>query len=200
MREDELHFERELPAEGAALPGDAPAPDTVALSPLAALFTAHMIPDGEIVLLLIKPSLWFIPLTAAFPLGFAAVLALVPRLVALPGAPSAYLNGAILLAAVSLMWATVQWMGRYYVLTDMRVMAMSGVFQTSIQQCLLRKVARVRMLRTFRDRLLGLGSIEVIPQQEESPIVFWATVGRPKMVKDRVQQAVGRAKGTGRGV
>lgn len=200
MRDEEIQFHRELPAEGAALPGDAPAPDTIALSPLAALFTAHMIPEGEIIILLVKPSLLFIPLTAAFPLGFAAVMALVPRLVSLPGAPSAYLNGAILLAAAALMWATVQWMGRYYVLTDMRVMAMSGVFQTAIQQCMLRKVARVRMLRTFRDKLLGLGSIEVIPQAEEAPIVFWATVSQPKGVKERVQQAVSRAKSTGRGV
>lgn len=184
--------------------GDAAAPvaepAVVEVSPLAALLTRHLIPDGETVVLLLKPSLFYIPLTSMMTLGVAAVIALAGTLfdAQLPGTASAYFNGAVLLGAVRLMWATLHWMGRYYILTDFRVMALSGVFQTVVQQCQLRRVARVRVLRTLKERMLGLGSVEVIPQEEELAIVMWQTVGVPSVLKERLQQAVARAKSGGR--
>ncbi|MFN4243090.1 MAG: PH domain-containing protein [Tepidisphaerales bacterium] len=186
-------------AEGAAVPGESSeaAEAAVEVSPLAALLTRHLIPPSETVVLLLKPSLCFIPLTSMMTLGFAALVALAGNLFdeQLPGHASAYLNAAFTVAALRLMWATLQWMGRYYILTDARVMAVSGVLRTTVQQCMLRRVARVRILRTFKDRLCLLGTAEVIPMDEEEPIVVWLAVGRPRDVKERLQRAVARAKG-----
>jgi hypothetical protein len=184
-----------VPAAGEAA-GAVHEPAVADVSPLAALLTRHLIPDGELVVMMLKPSLFFIPITSMMVLGVAAVIALAGTLfdAQLPGTASAYLNGATLLGAVRLMWATLQWMGRYYILTDLRVMAVSGVFQTAVQQCQLRRVARVRVLRSIKERLLLLGSVEVIPQEEDMPIVLWQTVGNPGGLKERLQQAVARAK------
>jgi hypothetical protein len=207
---------REAFAEGAALPGDAaaPGPEGVkgvpvaaeGVSPLALLLTGHLIPDGEVVILLLKPSLWFIPLSSLMTLGVAALIALAGLLFAgtpywptALGSPATAVNFAVLLAAARVMWATLIWMGRYYVLTDMRVMALSGVFSTQVFQCPLRRVARVRVLRNFRDRMLRVGHVEIIPQDELVEVGLWQSVPRPRQVRDRLAQAIARAKSGGRG-
>lgn len=196
--EDALH-EDALHAGGAAVPGEESGERELAadVSPLAALLTRHVIPPGEVIVLLLKPSLLFVPLTSMMTLGFAAVVALAGMLFdeQLPGHATAYVNAGLTLGALRLMWATLQWMGRYYVLTDVRVMAVSGVFATSVQQCVLRRVARVRLVRTVKERACLLGSLEVIPMDEEAPIVFWQSVGGPWGLKERLQRAVARAKG-----
>lgn len=188
-----------LHAEGAAVPGDPgeTAESAVDVSPLAALLTRHLIPPSETVVLLLKPSLWFIPLTSLMTLGMGGVVALGGTLFddQLPGHASTYLNVALTFGALRLMWATLQWMGRYYILTDARVMSVSGVLRTTVRQCLLRRVARVRILRTFKERVCLLGSVEIIPMDEEDPIVVWLSVGGPRGLKERLQRAVARAKG-----
>lgn len=175
-----------------------------ALSPLAMLMAGHMIPDGEVVILLLKPSLWFIPLSSLMTLGVAGVIAVAAILFAgrfgLSATPTSAINAAVLLAGGRLMYATLQWMGRYYLLTDMRLMSLSGVFNTQVSECPLRRVARVRTLRTFRDRVLGVGNIEIIPLDENLPIGLWQTVAKPRDVKERLTQAIARAKSSGRGV
>lgn len=191
-------------AEG-AIPGEStPAPEAVVpaqMSPLAHLLTSHLIPDHEVVILLIKPSLLFIPLSSMMTLGVSAVIALSGILFIdyLPGASSSYVNLGILLAVSRLMWATLQWMGRYYILTDLRLMSLSGVFHTNVFQCPLRRVARVRLLRNFRERLLFLGNMEIIPQDDQMPVGIWQTLSEPTEILERVQRAIAKAKSTGRG-
>ena len=74
------------------------------------------------------------------------------------------LPAAIFLLAGRIMWAVLQWMGRLYVLTDMRIVRLSGVFNVEIFDCALRKVATTRLTRTFREKLWRLGSIEIQPR------------------------------------
>src|SRR5688500_8335116 len=130
---------------------------------LATLLTRHVLRDGELVLLILKPSLWFIALAA---MRFAAVVLIgiiAARLwLKPPVALRAAEVGAVLIAA-RIMVAVLQWMGRLYVLTDLRVLRLSGVFNVDIFDCPLRKVGQARLTRSFRERLLRLGSIEIIP-------------------------------------
>jgi hypothetical protein len=197
----ERHEESARMAE--AIPGEAgvPAPEVAAApgAPLALLLAGHLIQDGEIVQLLLKPSMLFVPLSSLWALGVAAMIGLAPRVFTMPGSTSSYVNLAVLLAVGRLMWATLQWMGRYYILTDRRVMTLMGVFSTQVYQCPLRKVARVRVLRSLKDKALSLGTIELIPTEEEIAVGLWQTVDRPKWVRERVQQAVAKAKSGGRG-
>ena len=91
-------------------------------------------------------------------------------------------------------WAILSWMGRMYLLTDLRVLRLSGVFTTEIFDCPLRKVARTRLVPTFRERLLRLGSIEFIPSDDQRPCSTWQTIRRPNQVHEQVQRAIARAK------
>lgn len=190
-----------LPAEAAGAADGAAA--TGALSPLAALIAGHLIRDDEIIVLLLKPSLWYVLLSSMMTLGVSGVLVMAGLLFGsgggLPVSSVSLVNLGVLVAVARLMLAMLQWMGRFYILTDQRVMTVSGVVHTAVFQCPLRRVARVRLLRTSRDRLLNVGQVEIIPQDEELPISVWQTVSSPAQIRDRVAAAVARAKSGGRG-
>ena len=180
------------PSEG----GAAAAADALPLrSSLAALLAGHVLRDGEVVLLILKPSLWFIAFNS---MRFAAAVLIITigaqlwlhnaRVVT-----NVAYAGAFLLAG-RVMWAVLQWMGRLYVLTDMRILRLSGVFNVEIFDCALRKVATTRLTRTFREKLWRLGSIEIVPADDTCPPAVWQTVKRPAEVHEKVQATIERAK------
>jgi hypothetical protein len=179
------------PGEAAAVPAPA-----AATAPLTALLTRHILQDGEIILLILKPSVFFIVLSM---LRFAAVVVILMLAAKLfdervPGHPRIGVEVGLCILVGRLMWAVLQWMSRLYILTDMRIVRLSGVFQLNIFDCPLRKVARTRILYTMRERLLRLGSIEIIPSDQSLPIGVWQTIGRPVMVNDQIVAAINRAK------
>jgi hypothetical protein len=181
-------------AGAAAPPATAPAP--VVAAPLTALLSRHILQDGELVLLVLKPSLWFIVLSM---LRFAAVVLILMTAAAVfddkvPGQARTYVEAGIFVLGGRLMWSVVTWMGRLYILTDMRIVRMSGVFSLNIFDCPLRKVARTRILYTMRERLLRVGSIEIIPSDENLPIGVWQTIARPVAINDQIVAAINRAK------
>jgi hypothetical protein len=173
----------------------APAPLTAA-APMAALLTRHILQDGEVILLILKPSILFIVLSM---LRFAAVVLIVMIAAKvfderLPGQARTYVEAGIFLLGGRLMWSVLQWMSRLYILTDLRIIRLSGVFQLEIFDCPLRKVARTRILRTMREQICRLGSIEIIPSDERLPIGTWQMVSRPILVNEQIVAAVNRAK------
>jgi hypothetical protein len=110
-----------------------------------------------------------------------------------------YIEAAIFLVAGRVMWATLQWMGRMYVLTDMRVIRLAGVFKLEIFDCALRKIARTQITTSPKERLCGTGSIEIIPADETCPAGVWQTIRRPREVHELIVATINKAKHTGYG-
>ncbi len=169
------------------------APASPLATSLAALLSRHILRDGELVLLILKPSLWFIVLGA---MRFAAgvLIVIIATRLWLPRASLRAAEVGVFLIAARVMWVVLQWMGRLYVLTDMRVLRLSGVFNIDIFDCPLRKVGQTRMYRSFRERVLRLGSIEIIPADDACPPGEWRTIKRPEKVLETIQATVRRAK------
>jgi len=180
---------------------DAAAAAAPAQSSLAALLSSHVLRDGEVVLLILKPSLWFVPLQSIF---FSGVVLFVIIGAALVDAQRQwhrgfYLESAAFLIAGRLMWATLHWMGRLYVLTDMRVLRLAGIFQIDIFDCPLRKVRHVQPMNTLREKLLGLGSILIIPKNDGKAPALWQTIARPFEVHEKLVAAINKANQSGLG-
>ena len=95
------------------------------------------------------------------------------------------------------MWAALQWMGRLYILTDLRIIRLSGVFSVDLFDCPLRKVARTRLTTTMRERLFGLGSIEISPSDSDCPAGQWQTISSPREVHEQIVATINRAKQSG---
>lgn len=179
-------------------PGAAAAP-LHALSPFSALISRHMFQEGEIIELVVRPSAWWLIFSSWRTLLLCAVIA-VGGLVFAPGAKMLYVELGAMGAMVRLMWATVKWMARLHVLTNMRVMTVSGVFNVVVTECPLRRLAQATPVTPPHERLLLLGSLELIPMDEHFPIMQWQTIRHPADVQRKIQAAIARShqNGTGR--
>ena len=182
------------PIEGA---GAAAAGEGVGVTSLAALLTRHVLRDGELVILILKPSLWFI-LLSALRFALAVVVVVVGWLVfadRLPRvAPRVLMELGGIVIAGRLMWSTVQWSSRLYVLTDMRIIRLGGVFNVSIFDCPLRKVARTRLVSPVREKIVMCGTIEIIPADETLPVAQWQTIAKAARVHEVVVATINKAK------
>lgn len=164
---------------------------------LATLLASHILRDGELVLLILKPSVWFIPLSSLRFVAVALILTIAAKLLHSQFQGAAHygyveLGTAIIVAR--LLWATLQWMGRLYILTDLRILSLAGVFNIEVFDCPLRKVARTRLIRGIQDRAVRVGSIEIIPQDESYPIGLWQTVAKPIQVQQQIVLTINRAR------
>jgi hypothetical protein len=169
---------------------------------LARMLVSHILRDGEIVLLVLRPSLWFILLSSLRFVAAAVVLTAFARWHGF--ADHGWMVRSMIELGVSaisarLMWATLQWTSRLYVLTDMRIVSLSGVFRAEIFDCPLRKVARTRITRTNLEIITGLGSIEIIPQDESLPFGSWQMIAHPAAVHEKIVATINRARQGGGG-
>src|SRR5438067_7160997 len=104
-----------------------------ATNPVSALMAGQVLRDGELILLLLRPSRWFILLTSLRFLAIAAILmALTVIFEDRLHGKRQYLEIGVLLILGRLSWAVLQWMGRLYILTDMRIIRLSGVFHVDV--------------------------------------------------------------------
>jgi hypothetical protein len=177
-----------------------PAP-TGAVTPIGALLARHVVRDGEIILLVLKPSFWFILLSS---LRFSAVVAILAMgAIASEGRYNRewfYIEAAIFLIAGRIMWAVCQWMGRLYVLTDMRVIRLSGVLKLDIFDCALRKIARTQVTASVKERVCRTGTIEIYASgAEPCPPALWQTIHRPAEVNELIVSTINKAKQHGYG-
>ncbi len=180
--------------ESAAIAG-APSATSV-----ASLLTGHVLRDGELILLTLKPSRWYIVLSS---LRFAAAVSLIVCALQLSHAPQTamryYVDAGVFAVACRVMWAVLNWMGRLYVLTDQRILRLSGVFKIDIFDCPLRKVAMTRIVRLLPERLLRLGTIEILPSDESRAASAWQTISRAAEVHAQMEAAIRKAKQGGFG-
>lgn len=165
--------------------------------PLAVLLAGQVLQDGEIVQIIIKPSRWFILLNSLlFCTGVVVIVSLLHVSHWQPlGSLTASIQLSILLIAARLMWSVLQWSGRYYLLTNLRVIRLSGVFDVEINSIPLRKVSSVKLYRTVSERLLNKGSLEIAGQ--DFPLIFWQTISRPSDHLERVTIAVKKSQQNG---
>jgi hypothetical protein len=162
---------------------------------LARVLASHVLRDGELVLLVLRPSFWFVLLSSLRFVAGAGVLICVVRWHSLAehGMVRSLIELGVTAISARLMWATLQWMSRLY-LTDQRILSVSGVFNVNVFDCSLRKVARTRLIRNPSDKLTGVGSIEIIPQDEEHPFGDWQTIAQPISVHEKILATINRAK------
>ncbi len=184
-------------SEGSA----AAAVDEPVATSLAMLLTRHVLRDGELVVLILKPSIWFVLLSSLRFIAAVLIVMIAARVFddRLPYGAFVYLEAGVFLIAGRLMWAALQWTARLYVLTDLRVLRLSGVFNVNIFDCPLRKLAAVRLASTVRERVFGLGSIEIVPMDETSRLGVWQTIARPVQVLEQIEATIRRAKHNGPG-
>lgn len=153
--------------------------------------------EGEIVELSLKPSLWLIVFASG---RFLALVAVATALVVLATRNSGAQIGVyaaslgVLLAALRLVVASLQWASRVYVLTNRRVMRLSGVLSVELAERPLKCIARADLRLNAVQRALGVGSITMQAVGEAGPALIWEHVARVGPIHEKLTRAIRRAQ------
>ena len=183
-----------------------PSAEQVALPAVATSVPDRLLNEGEIVVLSIKPSAWFVVMVSWQVLAVAVVIPLVAYLAeqmlgrSLP-IDRGTLNSICLIAAVARLFAaSMQWMSRLYVLTNLRVLRVKGLLRPDIWSCLLTQITEVRMWPTPL-KLTGLGSLQFIcssarPVQsgQAATDTAWIHIAHAAKVQQVIQANIGKLK------
>lgn len=166
--------------------------------PVVDLVPAHLLDGDEIVILAVKPSLWFIVFTSArWLLGLLALILLAGWL----GQGLPFLNrpliiqGAVALGAARVGLAMLQWMSRLYVLTNRRVMRIRGILNVDLFECPLTKIQNTYVTLAWYERLTRLGTIAFATAGTAGLEACWIHVNNPLELHERVRSAIHRAQG-----
>ena len=169
-----------------------------ACSPAMVGVPARLLADGEIVILAIKPSGWFIllqslPMLAVAAAVAAAVWCFKDRLFGPPATQTVVLTACTAVACAAVLLAGLGWMSRLYVLTDRRVLRVRGLLREEVCHCPLREIAEVMLAASTMERLLGVGSL-YFRRSSKPEAMDWLHIARCAEVRQIVTDAIGRAR------
>lgn len=162
----------------------------------AGMLPAELLQPGEIIILLLKPSPWFILLA---PLR---VLTAIVILTIAADSANTYLNlhvgsqniylAALLLLLARVFWQFLEWLSRVYVLTDRRVIAVAGVLRVGVFETPLEKVQHTNLHFSLRERLFALGTIGFATAGTAFSEAYWLMLSSPLEVHQKVVQTLQR--------
>jgi hypothetical protein len=166
----------------------------------ADLLPAHLLDGDEIVILAIKPSLWFVVFASFRWLVVMAIIILaagslsevIPQL----NTPM-IIKAALALAAARIGLAVLQWVSRLYVLTNRRIMRLTGILNIDLFECPLTKIQNTYLTLAWYERLTKLGSISFATAGTGGIEASWVNVNNPLELHERVRSAIHRAQRPG---
>ena len=163
----------------------------------AAMLPAELLQPHEIIILLLKPSPWFIVLAPLKTLVTLAILTLLGWLAAgmYVGGPVAQRDVVVLgiaLIGFRLFWQFLEWLSRVYVLTDQRMIRVRGVLRVQVFECQLKQIQHTEASFSIRERVFALGTIAFATAGTALAEVYWSMLARPLEVHQRIVQTLRR--------
>jgi len=193
MNNDRLNQAQQSPDPSKSLSaGQAtPAP---AVSTLVGVMPERLLDEGEVVLLAIKPSLWFILFHSA-----KVIAVIIAMLVLLPHLPrdvfvyvslrTLYQIGAVLVV-VQLTISFLRWLSRLYVLTNRRVIRIRGVLNVDVFDVPLIRIQNTFITLAVQERVLGVGSIQFATAGTGAVEANWMNINNPLEVHEIIRRAI----------
>lgn len=183
-------------AEAEPVPGSTGQRQEFVDHPAATLLPEKLLQPGEIIVLLKKPSPWYIVLGSLGSLATIGVVLLATSVLSsnldLGLGRSDLTLAAVCLAGVRLFWQFLEWLSRIYVLTDRRVVGVFGVLRVHVFECQLKKIQHTTAYYSIRERLFGLGTIGFTTAGTAFTETYWQMVAKPMELHQQVIQAMNR--------
>ena len=152
----------------------------------------------EVVLLVLRPSPWFVLLDGA---GIYLLILLGGLFFAWLGhqawSPVVIPESQVFPASASLLmirfiWKIIDWANRIYVLTDRRVLRRRGVILLSIVEAPLNRVQHSAIYARILERMLGLGTVGFATAGSNGFEVVWEMISDPIETHRRILEAIQR--------
>jgi len=162
-----------------------------------AAFAENILHEGELVVLALKPSPWFVLLTSRAVIALAMIVLIAAYLAQRVLEFDVHVQAVQLVCAAAVLLralvACFQWVGRLYLLTNVRVMRIHGVLHADVAQCRLRAVSRTVVAASGGERLLGVGGLLFESDQGGDGDVAWLHIAKPEEIQQVVEQTIRRA-------
>lgn len=163
----------------------------------AALLPQQLLQSGEVIILLIKPSAWYILLESwRFLAGVVLALIIAVLLIGkgydLWASKTDLIFLSVGIGTIRLVWQLLEWLSRIYVLTDRRVLRIKGVLRISVFETQLANVQHTVTLFSIRERLFGLGTVGFATAGTAVIEAAWDMVARPLEVHQVVVETLNR--------
>ena len=158
---------------------------------------AGLVQDDEIIILMLRPSLLYVPLSALGSLTIIAVVTLLFALLSIrvtwiPWAEGQAYALGVAVAMGRLLWQSLDWWGRVYVLTDRRVIRRMGVLRVAVFEAQLRRIQHTSVFMPLRERLFGLGTVGFATAGSDVFDALWVMVRDPFAVHKTVVETIQR--------
>ncbi|MGB0769055.1 MAG: PH domain-containing protein [Phycisphaeraceae bacterium] len=184
-------------AFAAAEAGDAATDAEPLLARANAMLPAELLQPGEIIILLLKPSPWYILLV---PLRFIAIVSLCAMLafqlerrgVTLGLSRNDVIVVALALIGARLFWQMLDWLSHVYVLTDQRIVRVMGVLNVQVFECPLHNIQQTDLILPLIQRLFWLGSIGFATAGTAAHEAYWLMVAKPLEVHAKIVETLRR--------
>ena len=174
-----------------------PAPQVVRLPGEVVSLPLDVLDGGEVVILAIKPSLWFLLFEPLKWIAVAVLLLLCTPLIVQTAlvdiSQQTIVQYILLLLGVRVLTGALRWVSRFYVLTNRRVMRVQGVFHPNVWACPLIRVRNTRLTADPHERVARLGTIEFVTEESPAADHQWRFIARPAEVYAEVRRAIQRA-------
>ena len=171
------------------------APELTAPS-ISVTLPADLVDDDEVVILLLRPSPLFIPLSSLGSLLVIAVVALalmyLGRILSIQLIDTLAFGLGVAGGLACLAWQGLEWWSRVYVLTDRRVIRRKGVLRPTVFEAKLRDIQHTSVFQHLRERTFGLGSVGFASTGSEVFDAFWVMIRQPFAVHRTVVEAIER--------
>lgn len=157
---------------------------------------ASALRDGEVVILRIKPHPVYVLLSSiGWGLTIAALGAPIYLLAQQPWSPLAprvVVLFAVLALCARLAWQALDWWSKDYVLTDRRVIRVTGVLGRARFEAPLRNIQHVDLSQTVMERIFALGTLGFATSGTAFTEAHWVSVERPEATLRTVREAMDR--------
>jgi len=154
--------------------------------------------DDEVVLLLTKPSLLFIPYTSfLFCLGALMLGVLFAQLTQYTSTayftPTSVALLTVLACVGRLVWALLVWTSHIYMLTNQRIVTIKGVLNVHMFQAHLRKIQKTDLYRPLIYQILGTGTLAFSTAASSGDAdSTWQMISRPVQTHEQVVAAINK--------
>lgn len=167
------------------------------LARASAMLPTELLQPGEIIILLIKPSPWFILLA---PMRFIAIVLLCALLAAQLQNRGFHIGldrhdliiATLGILGLRLFWQMLEWLSHVYVLTDQRIIRLQGVFNVHVFECPLQKIQQTDLILPLIQRVFWLGSIGFATAGTAGHEAFWLMIAKPLEVHAKVVETLRR--------
>lgn len=162
----------------------------------------HILQDDEIVLMLVKPSLFFIFYTSIVFVLVALMMGVAAEQLTHAGGLGGYIGPTevalitVLAVVGRLVWALLVWTSHIYMLTNLRVVTIKGVINVHMFQSQLRKIQKTEIFRPLGQRIFWTGTVGFSTAAAAGTVdSTWVMLSHPVETHQRIVAAISKAQG-----